>query len=145
MEKRSTYFKYADHYIHWPTTWLLVWDGDFELAPKDGYTMSDVELEFKELRNNTSANEVSITLDVPYTPEDTKGSRFHLGFRDTPGLSYKNNHFCIYNKDGKEVKDTMPSVDLQKCRILHWHLDKPQSRIDERSYYSSRISKRYEK
>lgn len=146
IDKRTTYFEFADTHFDWPNTWLIVWDGDYELEPDRGKTMKDVEADFTFLRNTNEYKMVYLYADyvTPYEAEHNR-NRAYFGFHDCPGLMYKYNHFNIYEKViEREVKAVYPSFTLMNTRIMHNHLTKTQERIDARSYYSSNLSRKYE-
>jgi hypothetical protein len=145
VEKRTAYLRYVDEHLPWNQTWLLVWDGDMALAPAEGYVMKDVEDEWRGLRNDSFANLVKIKVDIPYSSQCTKGSNFLLGFRNMPGMRYTGNHATIIDREDVSILDRhLPTVELIKSKILHYHLDKPRERIDERTFYSTKISRKYE-
>lgn len=143
VEKRSLYFQYADERLDWKNLWLIVWDGDFELAPMEGCTHEDMVKEFSSLRGRSDINELYFPIDIA-NQDNPCHSRMVLGFHDMPGLKYGFNHFSIF-RGNQEVKGIYPSATFEKTRIIHWHLLKPQHRIDERSWYASFVSRKYEK
>jgi hypothetical protein len=143
IEKRNAYVEYADEHLDWEKLWLLWWDADFELAPKEGRTMEDVYREFQALRQH---EEKMVKIDLDTANQKPDGSTIWVGFHNLKGIRYRRNHYSIYADLGRgyEIKGAVPQFLLQDSRIIHWHLEKTHDRINQRSHYSSFVSGKYE-
>ena len=146
IQKRTALLEYCDAHFDWSKTWLLIWDGDYELLPEKNKTFKDIEADFQILRNSNEYSMVYMyaDYDTPYEAERNR-NRTYFGFHNCPNLMYKYNHFSIFEKaTEREVKAAYPSITLDNTRLLHNHLVKTQNRLDARSYFASNISRKYE-
>lgn len=143
--KRNLYYEYMDNNYDWADTWLVVWDADWELIPKEGKTRKDITNEFNNLRNNKEDKLLYGNIKQGGYPESMV-STFCFGFHNIPGLRIKNSHFNFFDSDGRrEVKGVLPKYMLKDCMLLNWFEEKSDERINQRSHYLSKVIQLYER